>query len=102
MTCGCHNSLLDISEKTRVVSQILRSTRKIWKNEQIVIFGLTSAITKMDEISELKQTLVKRNSDLYSTSVQYTVLSKIHGKEVYLIPPQDAGGLLKDCISPTP
>jgi len=29
ITCGCHNSLLDISKKTRVVSQILRSTRKI-------------------------------------------------------------------------
>jgi len=29
ITCGCHNSFLDISKKTRVVSQILRSTRKI-------------------------------------------------------------------------
>jgi len=29
ITCGCHNSLLDIKEKTRVVSHILRSTRKI-------------------------------------------------------------------------
>jgi len=27
ITCGCHNSLLDIGEKTRIVSQILRSTR---------------------------------------------------------------------------
>ena len=27
ITCGCHNSLMDISKKTRVVSQILRSTR---------------------------------------------------------------------------
>jgi len=27
ISCGCHNSLLDISEQTRVVSQILRSTR---------------------------------------------------------------------------
>jgi len=54
ITCGCHNFLLDISEKTRVVSQILRSTCKIWKNELIAIFGLTSAITKTDEISELE------------------------------------------------
>ena len=87
ITCGCHNSLLDISEKTRVVSQILRSTRKIWKNERIAIFGLTSAITKTDEISELKQAQEKRNSDLYRTNIQYTVLGNIHGKEVYLVPP---------------
>jgi len=65
ITCRCHNSLLDIREKTRVVSQILRSTRKIWKNELIAIFGLTSAITNKDEISELKQAQEKRNSDLY-------------------------------------
>jgi len=45
ITCGCHNSLLDIGEKTRIISQILRSTRKIWKNELIAIFGLTAAIT---------------------------------------------------------
>jgi len=100
ITCGCHNSLLDISEKTRVVSQIIRSTRKIWKNELIAIFGLTSAIAKTDEISELKQAQEKRNSDLYSTSMQYTVLGKIHGKEVYLVPPQDAALLLEDRISP--
>jgi len=55
ITCRCHNSLLDINEKTRAVSQILRSTRKIWKNEVIAIFGLTSAITNTDEISELKR-----------------------------------------------
>ena len=75
--------------KRRVVSQILRSTCKIWKNELIAIFGLTSAITKTDEVSELKQGQEKRNSDLYSTSIQYTVRGKIHGKEVYLVPPQD-------------
>ena len=100
ITCGCHNSLLDISEKTRVVSQILRSTGKIWKNELIAVFGLTSAITKTDEISELKQAQEKRNSDLYSTSMQYTVPGKIHGKEVYLAPPLDAALLLEDRISP--
>jgi len=91
---------LDISEKTQVVSQILRSTRKIWKNELIVISSLTSAITNTDEISELKQALKKRNSDLYSTSIQYTVLGKIHDREVYLVPPQDAALLLEDRISP--
>jgi len=79
ITCGCHNSLLDISKKTRVVSQILRSTRKIWKNELIAVFGLTSAITKIDEISELKQAQKKRLPD---------------------IPPQDATLLLEDRISP--
>jgi len=100
ITCGCHNSLLDISKKTRVFSQILRSTRKIWKNELIIVFGLTSAITKIDEISKLKQAQKKRNADLYSTSMQYTVLGKIHGREVYLVPPQDAALLLEDCITP--
>jgi len=29
ITCGCHNSLLGIGEKTQIVSQILQSTRKI-------------------------------------------------------------------------
>jgi len=100
ITCGCHNSLLDINKKTRVVSRILQSTRKIWKNELIAIFGLTSAITKTDEIEELKQAQEKRNSDLYCTSMQYTVLGKINGKEVYLVPPQDAALLLEDRISP--
>jgi len=100
ITCGCHNSLLDISKKTRVVSQILRSTRKKWNNELNAVFGLTSAITKTDEISELKQAQEKRNPDLYSTSMQYTVLGKIHGKEVHLVPPQDAALPLKDRISP--
>jgi len=88
ITCRCHNSLLDIREKTRVVSQILRSTRKIWKNELIAIFGLTAAITNKDEISELKQAQEERNSDLYRTSIQFTVLGNIHGKEVYLVPPR--------------
>jgi len=100
ITYGCHNSLLDISQKTRVVSQILRSTCKIWKNELIAVFGLTSAITKTDEILELKQAQEKRNSDLYSTSMQYTVLGKIHGREIYLVPPQDVALLLEDRISP--
>jgi hypothetical protein len=91
---------LDIREKTRVVSQILQSTRKIWKNELIAIFGLTAAIINKDEISELKQAQEERNSDLYRTSIQYTVLGDIHGKEVYLVPPQDVALLLEDRISP--
>ena len=32
--------------------------------------------------------------------MQYTVLGKINGKEVYLVPPQDAALLLEDRISP--
>ena len=92
ITCGCHNCLLEISKKTRVVSQILWSTRKIWKNEPIAVFGLTLAITKTDEILELKQAQEKRN-------MQYTVLGKIHGREIYLVPPQDAALLLADRIS---
>jgi len=87
ITCRCRNSLLDIREKTRVVSQILRSTRRVWNNELIAIFGLTAAITNKEEISELKQAQEERNSDLYRTSIQYTVLGNIHGKEVYLVPP---------------
>jgi len=55
---------------------------------------------KTDEILELKQAQEKRNSDLYSTSMQYTVLGKIHGREIYLVPPQDAALLLEDRISP--
>jgi len=98
ITCGCHNSLLDIREKTRIVSQILRSTRKIYKNELIAIFGLTAAITNKNEISELRHAQEERNSDLYCTSIQYMVLGNIHGKEVYLVPPQDAALLLKDRI----
>ena len=78
ITCGCHNSLLDIREKTRIVSQILRSTSKIWKNELIAIFGLTAAITNKNEISELRHAQAERNSDLYRTSIQ----GNIHGKEV--------------------
>ena len=85
-----------VREKPRVVSQILRSTRKTWKNELIAIFGLTVAITNKNEISELRQAQEERNSDLYRTSIQYTVLGNIHGKEVYLVPPQDAALLLKD------
>jgi hypothetical protein len=100
ITCGCHNSLLDIGEKTRIVSQILRSSRKICKNELIAIFGLTAAITNKNEILELRHAQEERNSDLYRTSIQYTVLGNIHGKEVYLVPPQDAALLLQDRISP--
>ena len=69
ITCGCHNSLLDINKKTRVVSEVLRSTRKFWKNELIAVFGFTSAIMKTDEIRELKQAQGKRNSDLYRTII---------------------------------
>jgi len=100
ITCECHDSLLDINKKTRVVSEVLRSTRKIWKNELIAVFGFTSAIMKTDEIRELKQAQEIRNSDLYSTSIQYTVLGKIHGREIYLVPPQDVALLLQDRISP--
>ena len=78
ITCGCHNSLLDISKKTRVVSEVLRATRKIL----IAVFGFTAAIMKTDEIRELKQAQEKRNSDLYRTSIQYTVLGKIHGRDM--------------------
>jgi len=67
----------------------------------IAIFGLTAAITNKNEISELRKAQEERKSDLYRTSIQYTVLGNIHGKEVYLVPPQDAALLLKDCISPT-
>ena len=64
ITCRCHNTLLDIREKTRVVSKILRFARKIWKNELIAIFGLTAAITKKNEISQLRKAQEDRNSDL--------------------------------------
>jgi len=87
ITCGCRNSLLDIRKKTRVVSHILRATRKILKNELIASFGFTAAITNKDEISELKLAQIERNSDLYQASIQYTVLGSIHGKEVCLAPP---------------
>jgi len=100
ITCKCRNSVLDIREKTRVVQLILRATRKIWKNELIAGFGLTAAITNKDEISELKLAQKERNSDLYRISIQYTVQGNIHGKEVYLVPPQDVALLLKDRISP--
>jgi len=103
ITCGCRNSLLDIRGKTLVVSHILRATRKIRENELIASFGLTAAITNKDKISELKLVQKERNSDLYRTSIQYTVLGNIlgniHGKEVYLVPPQDVALLLKDRIS---
>jgi len=99
ITCGCQNSLLDIMEKTRVVSHILRATRKILENELIACFGLIAAITNKDEISELKQAQQERNSNLDRTSIQYMVLGSIHGKEVCLVPPQDASLLLTDRIS---
>jgi len=50
---------------------------------------LTAAITNKDEISELKQAQQERNSNLYRTSIQHTVLGSIHGKEVCLVTPQD-------------
>jgi len=99
ITCGCHNYLLDIRGKTRVVSHILRATRKIRENELIASFGLTAAITNKNKISELKLAQKERNSDLYRTSIQYTVPGNIHSKEVYLVPPQDVALLLKDRIS---
>jgi len=98
ITCGCRNSLLDIKGKTHVVSQTLRATRNILRNELIACFVLTAAITNKDEISELKPAQKERNSNLYRTSLQYTVLGSIHDKELYLVPPQDAL-LLKDRIS---
>jgi len=99
ITCGCQNSLVDIIEKTRLVSQILRATRKILENELIACFGHTAAITNKDEISELKKAQQDRNSDLYRTSIQCTVLGSTHGKEVCLVSPQDVSLLLQDRIS---
>ena len=99
-TCGCHNSLRDIEEKTHIFSQTLRSTRLIRKNELIAVFGFTAAITNKPEILALKQAMEERNSDLYRTSIQYTIQGNIHGKEIYLVPPQDAVLLLQDRISP--
>ena len=52
-------------------------------------------------ILELRKAQEERNSDLYRTSIQYTVLGNIHGKEVYLVPPQDEALLLEERISPT-
>jgi len=100
ITCRCRNSLLDIRGKTHVVSHILRATRNILKNELIACFGLTAAITNKDEISELKVAQRERKTDLYRTSIQYKVRGSIHGKEVFLVPPQDVALLLKDWISP--
>ena len=54
-TCGCHNSLRDIEEKTHIVSQTLRSTRQIRKNELIAVFGLTATITNKPEILALNR-----------------------------------------------
>jgi len=99
ITCGCCNSLLDIRGKPHAVSHILRATRNISKNELIACFGLTVAITNKDEISELKIIQRERNTDLYRTSLQYTVQGSIHGREVFLVPPQDAALLRKDQIS---
>jgi len=98
ITCRCQNSLLDIMEKTRVVSHLLRATRKILENELIACFGHTAATTNKDEISELKQAQQERKSELYRTSKQYTVLGSIHGKEVCLVPPQDVSLILTDRI----
>ena len=86
-------------EKTWVVSHILRATRKLLENELIACFGHTAAITNKDEVSELKKAQQDRNSGLYRTSIQYTVLGSIHEKEVCLVPPQDVSLLLQDRIS---
>jgi len=83
-------------EKTRVVSHILQAIRKILENELIACFGLTAAIKNKDEIDELKHEQQERNSDLDRTSIQYTVLGSIHGKEVCLVPPQDVSLLLTE------
>ena len=100
ITCECCNSLLDIRGKTHVASHILRAARNILKNELIACFGRTAAIINKDEISELKMVLRDRNTDPYRTSLQYTVQKNIYGREVFLVPPQDAALLLKDRISP--
>jgi len=100
ITCGCCNYLLDIRGQPHVVSHILRATRNILKYELIACFGRTAAITNKDKISELKIAQRERNTDLYGTSLQYTVQGSIHGREVFLVPPQDAALLLKDLISP--
>jgi len=100
ITCGCQNSLLGIREKTRIVSHILRATRKILKNELIASFGFAAAIANKEEkISKLKLAQKKRNSDLYRRSIQCTVLGNIQGKEACLVSPQDVSLLLKDQIS---
>jgi hypothetical protein len=64
----------------------------------IAWFGHTAVITNKDEILELKQAQQDRNSDLYRTGIQYTVLGSIHVKEVYLVPPLDVSLLLQDQI----
>jgi len=65
------------------------------KNELIASFGLTAAIMNKDEISKLKLVQKERNSDLYRTSIQYTVLGSIHGKEINLVPPPGRGATPK-------
>jgi len=97
-TCGCRNSLQDTMRKPRLVSHILRAQRKILENELIASFGHTAVITNKDESIDPKRAQQARNSDVYRTSIQYTVLGKIHGKdsEVYPVPPQDVALLLKD------
>jgi len=99
ITCGCRNSSIDIMGKTRSVSHILRAQRKILENKLIAYFGHTALITNKDEIVDLKRAQQARNSDVYRTSIQYTVLGKIHGKEVYLIPPQDVKFILKEQLN---
>ena len=61
-------------------------------------FGHTAVtvITNKDESIDLKRAQEARNFDVYRTSIQYTVLSKIHGKEVYRVHPQDVVLLWKD------
>ena len=74
ITCGCRNSLLDIMGKTRLVSHILRAQRKILEIELITSCGHAAVITNKDEIIELNRAQQDRNSNIYPTSVQYTVL----------------------------
>jgi len=83
-------------EKTCLVSHILKAQRKTLKNELIACFGHTAVITNNEEITDLKRAQQTRNSDVYRTSIQYTVLDKIHCKEGFLVPHQDAILLLQD------
>ena len=69
ITCGCRNSLVDIMENTRVVSHILRVTRKILENELIACFGHTAAIPNKDEIIQLKKAQQDRNSNICRSSI---------------------------------
>jgi len=95
-TCGCWISLQDIMGKPHLVSHTLRAQRKFLKNNLIACFGNTADITNKDDITNLKRAQNFRNSDIYRSSIQYIVQGRIHGKEVFLVPPQDAILLLQD------